>query len=147
MKSQKLISRFDMTSSLIVDHSLTLLSLRLDDWATTYNDLTTPGTMSLLEVGKACSRCFTIDFLPFTCPSCSLTFCRSHVHSHGCSLPTTTEHNAEAGPSSFNRKITCDYTGCSRPRIEAIAGIEHDEGERIAKQVRCNTCKGAFCTT
>ena len=38
MKSQKLISRFNMTSSLIVDNFLTLLFLRLDDWATIYND-------------------------------------------------------------------------------------------------------------
>jgi hypothetical protein len=99
--------------------------------------------MSLLDVGKACYKCSTIDFLPITCPSCSHTFCRTHIHSHGCTL-STTEVNAQAGPSSFAKKVTCDYGTCGRARIEAIAGVVEVGG--VGKQVRCSGCQGAFCT-
>lgn len=100
--------------------------------------------MSLLDVGKACYQCSTVDFLPFSCPQCSHSFCRAHVHSHGCSLPTTESH-PEAGPSTFSKKVTCEYGSCGRPRIEAIAGVLEAGG--IGKQVRCHGCQGAFCTT
>jgi len=100
--------------------------------------------MSLLDVGRACYQCSTIDFLPFACPQCSHHFCRVHVHSHGCSLPTTESH-PEAGPSTFSKKVTCDYGSCGRARIEAIAGVVEEGG--VGKQVRCDGCQGAFCTS
>jgi len=108
-----------------------------------YLSPTQPLEMSLLDVGKACYQCSTVDFLPFLCPSCSHTFCRTHIHSHGCTI-STTEVNAHAGPSSFTKKITCDYETCERPRIEAIAGVIEVGG--VGKQVRCSGCQGAFCT-
>lgn len=110
--------------------------------------------MSLLDIGKACNVCSTVDFLPFTCPYCSLTLCRAHVHSHQCqagpgtAATTTTEQNPTAGPSSFRRQAFCEVMRCERPSIEAIGGREGDLlGEGVAKQVRCGGCGGAYCTS
>jgi hypothetical protein len=57
------------------------------------------------------------------------------------------ERNSLAGPSSFARKVTCDVAGCEKPRIEAIAGIAPEQGEGVARQVRCDVCKGGYCTS
>lgn len=108
--------------------------------------------MSLLDVGRACAQCSTIDFLPFTCSHCSLTFCREHVQTHGCSVTDTGFlEQGQAGPSTFKRKATCEVGGCERPSIEAIGGKEEEEiddrGVRIAKEIRCLGCNGAFCTS
>lgn len=105
--------------------------------------------MSLLDVGKSCAECSTVDFLPFTCPLCSKILCRAHVQAHGCVDDTEDGINsAPAGPSSFRRKTSCEVAKCDRPSIEAIGGKEGDElGEGIAREVRCRGCGGAYCTS
>ncbi|ORX34028.1 hypothetical protein BD324DRAFT_638092 [Kockovaella imperatae] len=103
--------------------------------------------MTTLDIGQQCSSCTLIDFLPFTCPTCSLVFCKSHIQTHPC--------HAVAGPSRNPPKTfqvigpgRCERDGCDKPTIEAIGGVgsEHAAGEGIARQVRCNACGGAFCT-
>jgi hypothetical protein len=104
--------------------------------------------MSILDVGKACAQCSTIDYLPFTCPHCGLTFCQAHVQTHGCSTASITrEQGQQAGPSTFKRKSTCEARGCERPNIEAIGGKDGETEEVIAREIRCSGCNGAFCTS
>lgn len=103
--------------------------------------------MSLLSIGKACSICSTVDFLPFNCPHCSLTLCRAHVQIHQCQA-FGIEQNPSAGPSSFRSKIVCEVPRCDRPSIEAIGGREGELlGDGVANEVRCAGCGGAYCTS
>jgi len=107
--------------------------------------------MSILSVGSRCAICATVDFLPSTCQTCLQLFCGVHLLSHPCA--SQSNPTQLGGPSSFRLKSVCEREGCDRPRIEAIAGIEVDSEEssgsgdvKIAKQVRCHACGGAFCT-
>jgi len=100
--------------------------------------------MATLHVGARCGVCPLVDFLPITCPHCSLVYCKDHISTHACVEATTsTYHHPTASSSSFAKKTQCDVDKCERPRIEAIGG--YSDGE-IAKQVRCEYCGGAFCT-
>lgn len=108
-------------------------------------------TMATLHIGKQCQTCNLVDFLPFTCPHCSGTFCKEHVHHHGCSdLPSG---NTPAAESSRKRiKGICALPGCESETIESLGGYEDTatEGgkasdEDIARQVRCKGCQQAFC--
>lgn len=104
--------------------------------------------MSLLDIGSRCAFCATVDFLPVSCPTCSQTFCRAHLHSHSCNSSSSLP-SQQAGTSCFGTKAKCERKDCDRPRIEAIAGIESEpevDDAGIAKQVRCPGCGGAFCT-
>ncbi|KAH3671608.1 hypothetical protein OGAPHI_000311 [Ogataea philodendri] len=40
--------------------------------------MTTTKDESLLDIGRLCSVCQRVDFLPFTCPHCSVSFCTDH---------------------------------------------------------------------
>lgn len=111
-------------------------------------DILTP-PMSLLDVGKSCVVCSTVDFLPFICPRCSRTLCRNHVQSHACDGESAAiEENPVAGPSSFTRKTRCEVKGCEKASIEAIGGREGEvlAEDEIAREVRCHGCSGAYCS-
>ncbi|KAL1407312.1 hypothetical protein Q8F55_006734 [Vanrija albida] len=97
--------------------------------------------MSLLDVGGQCYACTLIDFLPFTCPSCTHVFCANHIHGHGCVSP-----DAPAGPSVKRRRGVCARGGCENETIESIGGLEEGlDGVGIAREVRCAGCADAFC--
>lgn len=100
-----------------------------------------PFDMSLLDVGSRCQECTLVDFLPFTCPSCSFVFCRAHVQSHACPAA----QSAQPGEPSRKRvKGTCAFASCQEETLESVGGFETSEEESIARQVRC-VCGGAFC--
>lgn len=107
---------------------------------------------SLLHIGASCTECHTVDFLPTLCPPCSLVFCSNHISTHkpcsGTGLGYT-ESNAIAGPSSFRARGVCEFGGCERMSIEGIgglAGLGQDVGvDKVAKEIRCTGCGGAYC--
>jgi hypothetical protein len=106
--------------------------------------------MSMLHIGASCNSCNLVDFLPTLCPSCSQTYCQSHILSHHPCFTTSLrpETNPTAGPSTFAPKAKCDVRGCERVRIEAIGGLESEregKGAGIGKEIRCTGCQGAFC--
>ncbi|OWZ34169.1 hypothetical protein C356_05300 [Cryptococcus neoformans c45] len=103
--------------------------------------------MSLLAPGTRCSSCTLVDFLPLLCPSCDLPFCPNHIYIHQpCSSLGSTSYDVTVGKLDRGKK-TCEKEGCERETIESVAGVSgRDEGEGIAREVRCEGCGGAFCT-
>lgn len=72
-----------------------------------------PTQNGLLDIGKACSFCDNIDFLPYVCDLCGLTFCGDHrsTLSHRCSkAPAVDSHfpsnSPSPDPSSKSSRIT-----------------------------------------
>lgn len=107
-------------------------------------------SMSLLAPGTRCSSCTLVDFLPLLCPSCDLPFCPNHIYIHQpcSSLGSTSSHGVAVGKLDRGKK-TCEKEGCERETIESVAGVSgRDEEEGIiAREVRCEGCGGAFCTS
>lgn len=104
--------------------------------------------MSLLAPGTRCSSCTLVDFLPLLCPSCDLPFCPNHIYIHQpCSSLGSTSYDVAVGKLDRGKK-TCEKEGCERETIESVAGVPgRDEGEGIAREVKCEGCGGAFCTS
>lgn len=106
-------------------------------------------SMSLLAPGTRCSSCTLVDFLPLLCPSCDLPFCPNHIYIHQpcSSLGSTSSHGVAVGKLDRGKK-TCEKEGCERETIESVAGVSgRDEEGIIAREVRCEGCGGAFCTS
>lgn len=110
-------------------------------------------SMATLHIGAQCQTCNVVDFLPFKCPHCSGTFCKEHVHHHGCVEPST---SAPPATESSRKRVkgTCALSGCEFETIESLGGYEDSttdgikaSDEDIARQVRCKGCQQAFCLT
>ncbi|WWC59636.1 uncharacterized protein I303_102195 [Kwoniella dejecticola CBS 10117] len=88
--------------------------------------------MSILTPGSRCTLCPLVDFLPYTCPSCNLVYCRKHIQSplHQCieaSLQASTS-TSNGRPGKLDRgKRLCGFKGCQRESIESIAGYVADD--------------------
>ncbi|KAI9337935.1 hypothetical protein BDR26DRAFT_863321 [Obelidium mucronatum] len=81
--------------------------------------------MELPTVGKhcACEGCNTLDFLPFKCPNCALTFCRDHRLHHNCANSVDRIVSIEDlyNPNAKSEKIPCSLEGCLT--IEKIVSL------------------------
>lgn len=62
----------------------------------------------LLDIGKACSFCDIIDFLPYVCDYCGLTFCGDHrsTLSHCCSQASTIGSHLPSKTAPSDQTIT-----------------------------------------
>lgn len=72
---------------------------------------TTQPVKDASEVGVHCKICQALDFLPFTCPACSSSFCKAHAsaavpQNHDCSASAavTTSETSDAATSSVTFK-------------------------------------------
>lgn len=86
--------------------------------------------MEFPETGKRCSvkDCKLLDFLPFVCEHCQVTFCKEHFNtdSHECSKTENTKSVVEQSATSFL---------CSKESCEDASPIE----------MPCANCKQHFC--
>ncbi|EIW71110.1 hypothetical protein TREMEDRAFT_27039 [Tremella mesenterica DSM 1558] len=102
--------------------------------------------MSLLNIGTRCTSCPSVDFLPLTCPDCLGPFCSLHIQTHECpesaSSSSQSTQSQEVGKVK-RRRVRCPIQGCGKVTIQAVAGVEDDEG--VGKEVRCEGCGVAFC--
>ncbi|KXN68178.1 hypothetical protein CONCODRAFT_9608 [Conidiobolus coronatus NRRL 28638] len=89
--------------------------------------------MELSHIGDNCQStiCKQLDFLPFYCTTCELTFCQEHFISneHPCSQLTKT---VEFPTVRSSTKIPCNYQNC--PVKELLA-------------VYCKYCKNFYCVS
>ncbi|XP_005105307.1 AN1-type zinc finger protein 1 isoform X2 [Aplysia californica] len=86
--------------------------------------------MELPHIGKNCgfSSCNQLDFLPFECDGCGLTFCLEHRsrESHMCTAVSTSLPAEYSGEKSYS----CCIDGCSKRELTPIL---------------CNHCMLNFC--
>ncbi|KAK8847557.1 hypothetical protein IAR55_005416 [Kwoniella newhampshirensis] len=112
--------------------------------------------MSILSPGTRCTGCALIDFLPITCPRCSLPYCAQHIHSHVCTASSQDDpsKDEDVAVGRLGRgKMSCEMRECERESIESVAGLASGSGSgmgegeevKIAREVRCSGCGGAFC--
>lgn len=82
----------------------------------------TTGDTGIIDIGKNCSTCHRLDFLPFVCEYCKLTFCEDHrrLDSHQCKYQR--RHNNQGGQGGYR------YTGPS------AASLFPDNSQRKRQQ-------------
>lgn len=57
-------------------------------------------SQGLMNIGKHCDFCRNIDFLPFLCDECGLTFCGEHRRDHNCKGGLKKEEKKQSKTSS-----------------------------------------------
>ncbi|KAJ3180856.1 hypothetical protein HDU85_003941 [Gaertneriomyces sp. JEL0708] len=64
--------------------------------------------MELPDIGRHCQKngCNQLDFLPYTCPHCSKTFCQSHYKPTLANPPSSDYHHCPTLPAD-RRTLTC----------------------------------------
>lgn len=100
------------------------------DWAPATADGVAGATDDdLFMVGKHCSVCRVLDFLPLTCSTCDASFCNSHGVAHVCPAgPAAVAGRAHRGPGAHAHAAspsTCrptPSTGCAHSHGEPTAG-------------------------
>ncbi|KAG8803311.1 hypothetical protein FRC18_007329 [Serendipita sp. 400] len=120
----------------------------------------------LLNTGTVCSHeaCRTIDFLPFKCSHCALSFCTEHWK--------PTDHDCKKFDAATYDRIVPQCPFCSKPVLVAPQQDPNDAMERhierdcatftgkknrgpvcgnkkcgksLISPIVCQTCKGQFC--
>ena len=108
----------------------------------------------LLEVGKQCSdpSCLLVDFLPFKCHHCELSFCQDHfkVDAHKCPKYDESKYNRVAPNCmpdpigtiiyifthmAFSIRPALQHPSRSSARSRPECSYGHTLGERV---LRCN---------
>ena len=100
------------------------------DWAPATADGVAGATDDdLFMVGKHCSVCRVLDFLPLPCSTCHSSFCNSHGVAHVCPAgPAATAGRAHRGPGAHAHAAspsTCPptpSTGCGHSHGDTTAG-------------------------
>ncbi|KAF8903111.1 hypothetical protein CPB84DRAFT_1678339 [Gymnopilus junonius] len=122
----------------------------------------------LLSVGKQCSdpSCLLVDFLPFKCRHCELSFCQEHfkVDAHHCTKYDETKHNRVA-PNCPLCNVPVAVKPGQDPNVRMDLHLETEcsvvTGKVKAKTtpvcakgnckkvlfapIRCDKCRNQFC--
>ncbi|GME69573.1 unnamed protein product [[Candida] boidinii] len=93
---------------------------------------------SLMEIGKHCQVCHRIDFLPFTCQLCKVSFCQDHrlqLNDHECSAKKILKTKKERSTSPSSDSVFPDM---QKIRDDAQKEYEKKQakvfgGERLGK--------------
>lgn len=94
--------------------------------------------MELPDLGDHCALkdCARLDFLPFGCQGCGLTFCLDHREpkQHGCNAVLSVELTEDQLKKSDAETFSCTFikAGCKKRELTAVI---------------CPKCKQTFCLT
>jgi len=103
----------------------------------------TKDTSELGGIGKHCTFCRRLDFLPFTCGQCNEVFCLDHraLFAHSCK-----ETSSAPGPDKPPAKAPRDtkiYQTCHRDDCDQKISSAGELGTK--PRVTCPKCHRAFC--
>ena len=97
------------------------------DWAPATSDGVAGATDDdLFMVGKHCSVCRVLDFLPLTCHACDKSFCNSHGVAHVCPAgPAATAADHDHGPGrAHTASPTCPVVTTSPGATGSTGGYQ-----------------------
>ncbi|KAG7797844.1 hypothetical protein KL944_004665 [Ogataea haglerorum] len=85
---------------------------------------------SLLDIGRLCSVCQRVDFLPFTCPHCSTSFCTDHrldFNEHNCRVSGVAKPSLKPTSNVSSASLFPDLD-----RIRKQAEADHKQKQTLA---------------